>query len=74
MHLRLHEATGGPGSYAERVDSEPIAEGRLDRTEIEGPGRQTIVLDQPFFNEEEEPVYLVFDCELLTSGQGGYNT
>ena len=74
IKVRLWTISGGPGFYATRIGSDPIATGILDRSAISGaPGWFTIVFDQPYTNNTSGSVYLVFEMELLTSGNGGWN-
>lgn len=72
--LQLWEATGGPDSHSTRIGSQPVATGTLDRSDVsEAPGWFTITLDAPYTNETGSSVYLAFEMELLTSGNGGWN-
>lgn len=74
IEVRLWRATGAPGAYFTRMDSQPIASGVLDRSDVSGqPNWFTITLDNSFTNSGRDPVYLVFEIELLTSGSSGWN-
>jgi hypothetical protein len=56
------------------MGTEPVATGTLDRSDVlEAPAWFTITLDTPYTNETDSSVYLVFEMELLTSGNGGWN-
>lgn len=72
--LRLWKVDGNQGGHPRRSEVEPITSGLLDRDAIGGvPGWQTIVLDSSFSNDSDQPIELVFEVELLTSGANGYN-
>ena len=74
IEARLWRATGAPGAYFTRLDSQPIASGVLDRSDVSAPPDWfTIILDNSFTNSGNDPVYLVFEIELLTSGSNGWN-
>lgn len=74
IQVQLWEATGSPGSYFTRNGSHPIAAGTLSRSDVTAtPGWFTIPLDTPYINSSQDPVYLVFEIELLTAGSGGWN-
>lgn len=72
--LRLWETDETPGRYLTRKGASPVATGSLDRERISVvPEWYTITLDQTYTNETGEPLPMVFDVELTTSGLGGWN-
>jgi hypothetical protein len=74
IEVQLWRASGAPGSYFTRLDSDPVASGLLDRADVAGtPDWFTILLDEPVTNNGRDPIYLVFEMELLTSGSAGWN-
>jgi len=74
IEVQLWRASGAPGSYFTRLDSQPITSGVLDRVDVaDTPDWFTIPLEEVFTNNSQEPIYLVFEIELLTSGAGGWN-
>ena len=57
-----------------RLGDTPVASGTLDRSEVTTtPAWYTIELDTPFTNNTPDPVYMVFELELLTYGADGWN-
>jgi hypothetical protein len=74
VSLQLWEVTDDSDSNFTRIGNEPVATGTLDRSDVsEAPAWFTITLDTPYTNETGSAVYLVFEIELLTSGDDGWN-
>lgn len=74
IQVRLWRATGTPGTHFTREGTEPIASGVLNQDDVSGtPDWFTISLDKSFTNSGPDPVYLVFDIELITLGSDGWN-